>query len=159
MAKSGLMPNEGTKAPAFSLPSNSGKPVRLGQFKGKAVVLYFYPRDNTPGCTIEAKEFRDQSAEFKVRNAVVLGVSPDSVESHCKFIEKQELDFTLLADTDHRVAEQYGVWVEKSMYGRTFMGIQRATFLIDGAGKVARVWPKVSPKGHAQEVLEALDAL
>ena len=159
MAASSSIPKEGAKAPAFSLPSSAGASVSLAQFKGRPVALYFYPKDSTPGCTIEAKEFRDHLADFEARQAVVLGVSPDSVESHCRFVDKQDLNFTLLADTDHHVAEAYGVWVEKSMYGRKFMGIQRATFLIDGAGKIARVWPKVSPKGHAQEVLEALDAL
>lgn len=153
------LPKPDAKAPAFTLPDAQGKPVKLTEFKGKPVVLYFYPKDDTPGCTIEAKEFRDALPEFAARNAVVIGISPDKSESHCKFTDKYELTFPLLSDTTHAVAEKYGVWVEKNMYGRTYMGIQRATFLIDAKGKVAQVWPKVSPKGHAAEVLDALDGL
>lgn len=153
------MPSEGKKAPAFNLPSQSGDKIRLSSLKGAPVVLYFYPKDNTPGCTVEAKEFRDSLRDFKRAGAEVIGISPDSVESHCKFIDKQGLNFTLLADTEHLVAEKYGVWVEKNLYGRKFWGVQRATFLIDAEGRIARLWPKVKPKGHAREVLAAVKAL
>lgn len=149
------MPEADRKAPAFTLPSSQGGKVRLSDLKGAPVVVYFYPKDNTPGCTTEAQEFRDQVKAFKKLDVRVLGISPDSIESHCKFIEKQGLNFELLSDEDHKVAEKYGVWVEKNMYGRKFMGIQRATFLIDAQGKIAKVWPKVRPKGHAAEVLDA----
>lgn len=159
MATETTIPEAGQKAPAFSLQSNTGEKISLAGLKGKNVVLYFYPKDDTPGCTIEAKEFRDGISKFTKLGAVVLGVSPDSVESHCKFIEKFELNFELLADTDHKVAEKYGLWVEKSMYGKKYMGVQRATFLIDTTGKIAVAWPKVKPEGHAAEVLEALQAL
>lgn len=153
------MPAEGKKAPAFNLPASGGKNISLSGLKGKHVVLYFYPKDDTPGCTIEAQEFRASLPEFEKKNAVVLGVSPDDVKSHCKFISKFDLNFELLADTEHEVCEKYGVWVEKSMYGKKYMGVQRATFLIDGTGKLVKVWPKVKPEGHAAEVLEALSAL
>lgn len=153
------MPSEGKKSPAFNLPSQSGDKIRLSSLKGAPVVLYFYPKDNTPGCTVEAKEFRDSLRDFKRAGAEVIGISPDSVDSHCKFIDKQGLNFTLLADTEHVVAEKYGVWVEKNMYGRKFWGVQRATFLIDAEGRIARLWPKVKPKGHAREVLAAVKAL
>lgn len=153
------MPSEGKKAPAFNLPSQSGDKIRLSSLKGAPVVLYFYPKDNTPGCTVEAKEFRDSLRDFKRAGAEVIGISPDSVESHCKFSDKQGLNFTLLADTEHLVAEKYGVWVEKNLYGRKFWGVQRATFLIDAEGRIARLWPKVKPKGHAREVLAAVKAL
>ena len=153
------MPSEGKKSPAFNLPSQSGDKIRLSSLKGAPVVLYFYPKDNTPGCTVEAKEFRDSLRDFKRAGAEVIGISPDSVESHCKFIDKQGLNFTLLADTEHLVAEKYGVWVEKNLYGRKFWGVQRATFLIDAEGRIARLWPKVKPKGHAREVLAAVKAL
>lgn len=153
------VPKEGNKAPAFALPSQSGDKVRLSSLKGAPVVLYFYPKDNTPGCTVEAQEFRDSLRDFKRAGAGVIGLSPDSIESHCRFIDKQGLNFTLLADTEHAVAEKYGVWVEKNMYGRKFWGIQRATFLIDAEGRIAKIWPKVKPKGHAREVLAAVKAL
>lgn len=149
----------GKKAPAFALESNAGTTVKLSQLKGKTVVLYFYPRDNTPGCTVEANEFRAIQPELDALDAVVLGVSPDSVNSHCKFADKYGLNFHLLADTDHAVAEKYGVWVEKVMCGRKGMGILRTTFLIDGDGKVSRVWSKVKPEGHGPEVLEAVKTL
>ena len=152
-------PWEGKKAPAFALPSQTGEKVRLSSFKGAPVVLYFYPKDNTPGCTVEAQEFRDALRQFQKAGAEVIGLSPDSVESHCKFIEKQGLNFTLLADTEHVAAEKYGVWVEKNMYGRNFWGIRRATFLIDAAGRIDKAWLKVKPKGHAREVLAAVKAL
>lgn len=150
------MIEEGKKAPAFSLKNQAGKSVKLSDFLGQHVVLYFYPKDDTPGCTTEACGFRDVHPKFEKSGAVVLGVSPDDESRHTKFIEKFSLPFELLADTEHEVAEKYGVWGEKNMYGRKYMGIIRATFLIDAKGKVAKVWPKVKPDGHAEEVLEAL---
>ncbi len=149
----------GSKAPAWTLPDQDGKPVKLSSFKDQPVVLYFYPRDDTPGCTQEACDFRDQYAVLKKAGAVLLGVSPDDVKSHGKFAAKHALPFPLLADPDHAVAEAYGAWAEKSMYGRKYMGIVRSTFLIDAGGKVARVWPKVKVRGHVDEVREALAAL
>jgi peroxiredoxin Q/BCP len=150
------MPAVGSKAPDFEVQDDAGRTVSLGQFAGKTVVLYFYPKDDTSGCTTEACEFRDSWAAVKRKGAVILGVSPDGVKSHVKFREKYELPFPLLADEDHAVAEAYGVWGEKSMYGRKYMGINRTTFVIDGAGRVAKVFEKVKPKGHAAEVLAAL---
>jgi peroxiredoxin Q/BCP len=150
------MLKEGAKAPAFSLPSDDGGTVALKDLKGKKVVLYFYPKDDTSGCTAEACEFRDSWAAVKKKGAVVLGVSPDGVKSHGKFREKYDLPFPLLADEDHAVAEAYGAWGEKSMYGRKYFGILRTTFVIDEAGRVAKVFEKVKPKGHAAEVLAAL---
>ena len=152
------MPQVGKKAPAFTLPSPNGK-VSLKDQLGKNVVLYFYPRDNTPGCTTEACDFRDQSATFDQADTVILGISTDTVASHEKFAAKFELPFTLLSDEDHAVAEKYGVWVEKNMYGKKSMGIQRATFLIDKEGKIAAVWPKVKVAGHVAEVAEKLKEL
>src|SRR5271165_3199674 len=149
----------GKKAPAFTLPDQDGKAVKLSSFKGHPVVLYFYPKDDTPGCTQEACDFRDAHAALKKAGAVVLGVSPDESRSHSKFAGKYQLPFTLLADPDHGVAEAYGAWAEKSLYGRKYMGIVRSTFLIDAEGKVARVWPKVKVRGHVDEVREALLAL
>ncbi|MBI4559929.1 MAG: thioredoxin-dependent thiol peroxidase [Candidatus Hydrogenedentes bacterium] len=149
----------GKHAPVFELSSNNGTQTKLADMKGHWTVLYFYPKDDTPGCTIEATEFRDYAREFKKRGAAILGVSPDSVESHCRFIDKHDLNFTLLADSTHEIAEKYGVWVEKNRYGRTYWGIQRATFLIDPEGKIARIWPSVRPEGHAAEVLGAIDEL
>jgi peroxiredoxin Q/BCP len=149
----------GRKAPAFTLPADDGATVSLRDFAGRPVVLYFYPKDDTSGCTVEACEFRDAWARVKRAGAVVLGVSPDPVASHGKFKAKYKLPFPLLADTDHAVAEAYGVWGEKSMYGRKYFGILRTTYLIHGDGRVARVFEKVKPKGHAAEVLEALGAL
>lgn len=147
------MPETGKKAPAFSLPAHPEKSVKLGQFKGKKnVVLYFYPKDNTPGCTQEACDFRDNLGRLNSADTVVLGISPDSVASHAKFAEKFDLPFTLLADEDHAICEKYGVWVEKKNYGKTYMGVQRATFLIDKEGKIAAVWPKVTVAGHVDEV-------
>jgi peroxiredoxin Q/BCP len=148
----------GDKAPAFSLPSDSGKVVALKDFKGKKVVLYFYPKDDTSGCTVEACEFRDHWGAVQRAGAVVLGVSPDGVASHGKFKAKHALPFPLLVDEDHAVAEAYGAWGEKSMYGRKYMGILRSTFLIDEQGRIMHVFQKVKPKGHAAEVLEALKA-
>lgn len=152
------LPQVGRKAPAFTLPSPNGK-VSLKDQLGKNVVLYFYPRDNTPGCTTEACDFRDQSAKFADANTVVFGISTDSVASHEKFASKFELPFTLLSDEDHKVCEKYGVWVEKNMYGKKSMGIQRATFLIDKEGHIAAVWPSVKVAGHVGEVAEKLAEL
>jgi len=149
----------GDRAPAFTLPASNGEEVRLSALKGESVVLFFYPKDNTPGCTIEAKEFQQQLKALAKTGAHVFGISADSVESHCKFVEKLRLGYPLLADDTHAVCEKYGVWVEKNMYGKKFMGIQRATFLVGSDGKLAQVWPKVSPKGHAKEVLSAIRAL
>jgi peroxiredoxin Q/BCP len=146
----------GSKAPAFTLPSDAGTTVKLADLSGQKVVLYFYPKDDTTGCTVEACEFRDHWAEVKRAGAVVLGVSPDGVASHAKFKTKFKLPFPLLADEDHKVAEKYGVWGEKSMYGRKYFGIRRTTFLIDETGRIEKVFEKVKPNGHAEEVLEAL---
>ncbi|RKG88643.1 thioredoxin-dependent thiol peroxidase [Corallococcus terminator] len=150
------MPQAGDKAPGFSLPDQSGATVSLSQLKGRHVVLYFYPKDATPGCTTEACDFRDEHSALVKAGAVVLGVSPDSTASHQKFATKQGLPFSLLADPDHAVADAYGVWGEKSLYGRKFMGLIRATFLIGPDGKVLRVWPKVKVAGHVAEVLASL---
>jgi len=150
---------EGAAAPDFTLTSDKGQAVRLSELRGKPVVLYFYPKDDTPGCTKEACAFRDRSADLKKAGAVVLGVSPDDVESHGQFRDKYSLNFPLLADTDHKIADAYGAWREKNMYGKKSMGIQRSTFLIDAAGKVRKVWKKVSVDGHDEEVLKALAAL
>jgi peroxiredoxin Q/BCP len=153
------LPAEGSKAPAISLKDGNGNTVKLSDFKGRFVVLYFYPKDDTPGCTIEANEFQASTKAFEKAGAVVVGISPDSEKSHCKFAEKFDLTFTLLADEGHQVTEKYGLWVEKSMYGKKYMGVQRATFLIDGQGKIAKVWPKVKPEGHAKEVLKVVKGL
>ena len=150
---------EGKAAPAFTLQSDSGDRVRLSELQGKPVVLYFYPKDDTPGCTKEACAFRDRNAEILALGAQVLGISPDTVESHAQFRDKYQLNFPLLADPDHAVAEKYGAWREKNMYGKKSMGIQRSTFLIDARGKVAKVWPRVSVDGHDQQVIDALQAL
>lgn len=150
---------EGKKAPAFRLPSDSGKQVALSDFLGKPVVVYFYPRDNTPGCTREACGFRDRQAELQALGVQVLGISPDSVESHQKFRDKYQLNFPLLSDSDHKVAERYGAWREKTMYGKKTMGIQRSTFLIDAQGRVVKIWKKVNVDGHDQEVLAAIRQL
>lgn len=147
---------EGSPAPNFTLTADSGEAVTLSSFKGAPVVLFFYPRDDTPGCTAQACGIRDAWGEFEGRGAVVLGVSPDSPKTHLKFREKYGLPFTLLADEDHAVAEQYGVWVEKSMYGKTYMGIERSTFVIDAAGNVAKIMRRVKPAEHAADVLAAL---
>lgn len=149
----------GKKAPAFTLKSGEGKSVKLSDFAGKPVVLYFYPKDDTPGCTKEACGFRDASAPLKKLGAVVLGVSADDVASHAKFTAKYSLNFPLLADVDRKVAEKYGVWREKNMYGKKVMGIQRSTYLIDASGKVAKVWTRVKPDEHPAQVLEALKEL
>jgi thioredoxin-dependent peroxiredoxin len=149
---------EGEAAPDFELASDSGQRVRLSDLRGRPVVLYFYPKDDTPGCTKQARSFRDAYGEFEERGATILGVSPDSEASHARFREKFGLPFTLLADPDHEVAEQYGVWVEKMNYGKKSMGIKRSTFVIDAEGNVAKAMLGVSPDGHADVVLEALPA-
>jgi thioredoxin-dependent peroxiredoxin len=150
---------EGAPAPDFEVETDTGGSVRLSDFRGKPVVLYFYPKDMTSGCTAQACGIRDAYEDFSSADAVVLGVSPDSAASHVKFRQKHELPFTLLADTDHAVAERYGVWVEKSMYGRRYMGVERSTFVIDADGTVARVFRKVKPAEHARLVLDALAEL
>jgi peroxiredoxin Q/BCP len=151
-----VMLQEGMMAPDFALTADGDREVALSDFRGQRVVLYFYPKDDTPGCTTEACNFRDDYSEVMAAGAVVLGVSPDSVKSHDKFKLKYELPFALLSDPDHQVAEMYGAWGEKKMYGRTYMGIIRSTFVIDEEGKIVKVFPKVRPKNHSQEVLAAL---
>ena len=151
--------NEGEKAPDFSMPTDGGGSVSLKDLKGKAVVLYFYPKDSTPGCTKEACGFRDLMPDFSKVDAEIIGVSKDSVKRHDNFKAKYELPFLLASDEAGDVCERYGVWVEKSMYGKKFMGIERATFLIDPNGKVRNVWRKVKVPGHVEEVLEAAKAL
>jgi peroxiredoxin Q/BCP len=146
----------GQKAPDFTVMDDKGEKVKLADLKGKKVVLYFYPKDDTPGCTKEACAFRDGIDKIKKRGAVVLGVSADSVESHKKFKGKFDLNFPLLADPDKKMIEAYGVWKEKSMYGKKYMGIERTTFLIDETGKIAHIFPKVKVDQHYDEVLEAL---
>jgi len=149
----------GTQAPDFTLPADDGTEVQLSGLRGKPVVLYFYPRDDTPGCTREACAFRDRKKELARWGAVVLGVSPDGLASHEKFRDKHQLNFPLLADADHKVAEQYGAWREKVRFGKRSMGIQRSTFLIDAEGMVRKVWKNVQVEGHDEQVLEALGAL
>lgn len=148
----------GKAAPAFHLSDQDGKKHRLSQYKGKWVVLYFYPKDNTPGCTTQACGFRDNEAELQKRGAVVLGISPDDEKSKAKFASKFDLNFPILADEGAAVCSKYGVWQEKSMYGKTYMGVVRTTFLIDPKGKVAQRFDKVKVKGHTEAVLDALDA-
>jgi len=150
------MPAPGDPAPDFALSDAAGNTVRLSELRGRKVVLYFYPKDMTPGCTQEACDLRDRYDRIAAAGAVVLGVSPDSARSHQKFAARYELPFPLLADPDNVAALAYGVWKEKSLYGRTYMGIERTTFLIDEEGRIARVWPKVKVAGHADEVLAAL---
>ena len=152
------MIEQGQPAPDFELPSDSGDTVTLSSLRGKPVVLYFYPKDDTPGCTVEASGFRDSYPDFEKRGAVVLGVSPDDVASHVKFKDKFLLPFTLLADTEHQVAEQYGVWGEKKFGGKTYWGVKRSTFVIDAKGNVAKVMHNVKPDGHPEQVLAALPA-
>ena len=147
--------SEGDKAPEFSLDSSTGETLSLSDLKGKKVALYFYPRDDTPGCTVEACNFRDSIEELTGAGIVVLGVSGDSIESHNQFIDKFDLNFPLLADEDKAVSDKYGVWVERIRDGKTSMGIKRVTFLIDKEGAIAKIWPEVKPDGHALEVLEA----
>lgn len=153
------MPAEGSKAPDFELPDQSGGSVKLSDLRGRWVVLYFYPRADTPGCTTQACSIRDRSSEYADFDARVLGVSPDEVDAIAKFDGKYGLGFTLLADADHSVAETYGAWAEKSMYGKKYMGVQRSTVIIDPDGKVAKVFPKVQPKKHDDLVLGALAEL
>jgi len=150
-------PAIGSAAPSFSAPDQSGKIVSLADFKGKTVILYFYPKDDTSGCTVEACSFRDEHATFKKKGAVIVGISPDNAKSHTKFIEKFELPFTLLTDSDHKIAEAYKVWVEKSMYGRKYMGMERSTFVIDPKGKLKAIYRKVKPAEHIAEVLAGLE--
>lgn len=150
------MVREGEPAPDFTLRADTGEDVTLSSLKGSPVVLYFYPRDDTPGCTTQACSFRDAYAEFEERGVTILGVSPDTEADHVKFKEKYGLPFTLLADPEHEVAERYGVWVEKTMYGKTSMGIKRSTFVIDADGNVAKAMPNVKPEGHADRVLATL---
>ena len=149
------MLKEGSTAPAFKTKNANGETVSLKDFRGQKVVLYFYPKDDTPGCTKEACSFRDAFSQFKKRGIAVLGVSPDSEASHKKFETKYKLPFTLLADTDRSIAETYGVWGEKKFMGRTYMGVNRTTFLIDEKGKIKKIFAKVKPEDHASEVLEA----
>ena len=149
----------GDKAPAWKLTDEGGRAVKLTDYKGKRVVLYFYPRDLTPGCTQEACAFQADLAEYEKRNAVVIGVSTDDARSHQKFRDRHGLQFTLLTDADHETAERYGVWAEKNMYGRKMWGVRRSTFIIDGAGRISRVFEKVSPAEHSREVLAALDGV
>jgi peroxiredoxin Q/BCP len=149
----------GKKAPAFTMESSDGGSVKLADLAGKTVVLYFYPRDNTPGCTIEAEGFRDAVPALRKLGAVVLGVSKDSIASHCKFRDKYKLSFPLLTDADGKVMEAYSAWGDKVMYGKKMKGIIRSTVLIDGEGRVVKHWPKVSVKGHVDEVVEAVKAL
>jgi peroxiredoxin Q/BCP len=149
--------NIGDKAPAFKLKNDDGDDVALKDFKGKNVILYFYPKDDTPGCTKEACDFRDHSKTFDKKDMVIIGINPDSVESHVKFKKKYGLPFQLLSDPDKKTLETYGVWKEKSMYGRKYMGVERTTFVIDGAGKISKIFPKVSVTGHIDEVLASIN--
>jgi peroxiredoxin Q/BCP len=153
------MPTEGQLAPDFTLNDQDGHPVTLSKFRGRMVVLYFYPKDATPGCTTEACDFRDAEPDFSKHKAVVLGISPDTSASHRKFVDKQSLNFTLLADPDKTVIEAYDVWKEKSMYGRSFMGVERTTFFIDKKGVIRKVFPKVKVAGHVSQVLEAVSSM
>jgi peroxiredoxin Q/BCP len=159
MAELSLKLREGDVAPDFSVPDQTGTLVSLREFRGKPVVLYFYPKDDTPGCTKEACGFRDSFAELREAGAVVLGVSPDSVKSHQKFITKFKLPFPLLADEQRQIVDAYGVWGEKSFMGRKYEGTHRVTFLIDATGRIGKIWPAVKPEIHAQEVLAAVQSV
>ena len=150
------MLSPGDPAPDFTAETDGGGAIQLSELRGRKVVLYFYPRDNTAGCTLEACEFRDTLQGFAAKNAVVLGVSADSVKSHDRFKAKHDLTFPLISDADHKIAEAYGTWREKSLYGRTYMGVVRSTFVIDEQGKVVAVYDKVKPRGHAQALLAKL---
>ncbi len=150
---------EGKKAPDFSAATDGGKKLKLSDLRGKAVILYFYPKDDTPGCTKEACGFRDSLPSFGKAKATVIGVSKDSVARHDKFKAKYDLTFPLVSDEDGKICEKYGTWIEKSLYGRKYMGIDRATFLIDGTGTVRKIWRKVKVPGHVEEVLDAAKAL
>lgn len=152
------MIKEGQKAPTFKLKNQNGEMISLDSFKGKNVVLYFYPKDNTSGCTKEACNFRDEFPKFNKLDAVILGVSPDSIESHKKFAEKYKLPFSLLSDEKKDVLGKYGVWQEKSMYGKKYMGVVRTTVVIDKQGRIKKIFPKVKVDGHNKEVMEALKA-
>lgn len=149
----------GDKAPDFNLPTNGGGTLSLKDLKGKTVVLYFYPKDMTPGCTTEAQDFRDRIKDFEKADCIVVGASKDSVKRHDNFVEKQALPFQLVSDENGTLCEDFGVWVEKNMYGRKYMGIARATFIIDAKGMIRHVWPKVKVKGHVEDVLETLKTL
>jgi peroxiredoxin Q/BCP len=148
---------EGDVAPKFTAATNGGGKISLADFNGQNVILYFYPKDDTPGCTKEACTFRDHFADFKKKGAVILGVSPDPIKKHDKFVEKFKLPFTLLADEDKKIVEAYGVWGEKSFMGRKYLGTHRVTFLIGPDGKIKKIWPAVKPEEHAAEVLAALE--
>jgi len=148
-----------SRAPAFTLPATDGREITLDKFKGRKLVLYFYPKDDTSGCTLEAQDFQSLRQDFAAADTEIVGVSPDSLKSHDKFRAKHRLDFTLASDEAKAMLEAYGVWVEKSMYGRKYMGVERTTVLVDRDGRIARVWNKVKVPGHAKEVLEAARAL
>ncbi len=152
-------PQEGKRAPDFKLAASNGQTIALNDLKGKNVVIYFYPKDDTPGCTVEACGFRDSYKEIQKLGAVILGVSPDNVASHEKFIKKFSLPFPLLADTDKIMSQDYGVWVEKSMYGKKYMGVARSTFVINKEGNIAKIFEKVKPEGHNQEIIATLKSL
>jgi peroxiredoxin Q/BCP len=149
----------GDKAPAFTLPATGGAPISLEGLRGKKAILYFYPKDDTPGCTSEAIAFQGLKGEFAKAGAEIIGISADSIASHDKFARKHNLDFALASDEEKAMLEAYGVWVEKSMYGKKYMGIERTTVLIDREGRIAKIWPKVKVPGHAEEVLEAAKGL
>ena len=153
------LPQPGSQAPDFTGHASTGQTITLKTLKGKNIVLYFYPKDDTPGCTVEACGFRDAMKHLEKLNTVVLGVSPDSLKSHSQFIEKFKLPFPLLSDEGKKICQDYGVWVEKSMYGKKYMGVARTTFVIDKTGTIARVFEKVSPQGHEQEIRECLKTL
>ena len=148
--------NVGETAPDFSLPGSNGQTVNLNSLKGQRVVIFFYPKDDTPGCTIEACEFRDRSNEISDKGTKILGISPDNLESHDKFINKFDLNFELLADEDNLVATSYGAWGEKNMYGKVTIGMKRMTFLVDEKGNIEKIWGKVKPEGHAQQIIDAI---
>ena len=152
-------PTEGQDAPDFTAPASTGETISLASLKGKPVVLYFYPKDDTPGCTTQACSFRDLKGEYDAAGAVILGVSKDDNDSHGKFVQKFGLNFPLLADVDGALCEAYGVWVEKNNYGKKYMGIERTTFVIDAEGKVAKVFPRVKVDGHGEKVLAAVKSL
>lgn len=147
---------EGSKIPTFNLPTSSGKKVKLSEIKSENVVIYFYPKDDTPGCTNQAKDFSKLKAKFSKKNTEIIGISPDSMEKHKKFIDKYNLKITLLSDEDKKISLKFGVWKEKSLYGKKYMGIERTTFLISKEKKIIKIWKKVRVKGHAQEVLNEI---
>ncbi|MFT5508493.1 MAG: peroxiredoxin Q/BCP [Hyphomicrobiaceae bacterium] len=153
------MVEEGKKAPDFNLPADGGDKIKLSAFKGAPVVVYFYPKDNTPGCTKEAIAFTELLPEFEKVNTTIIGISPDSVAAHDKFIAKHSLGVRLAADEERKTVEKYNVWVEKSMYGKKYMGVERSTFLVDAGGKIARIWRKVKVPGHAEAVLDVIREL